>query len=534
MSQDSARTATATILLQEAARARGALLPADSLRREGLLALTRGQWVGACAAFDRLLELEPEAFDAWFGRGDCLLRDQRVVPHPRSPTGYVFLVGRESAVRAFERAAEMSAWRGPPLLFSEFARALPLQSNMGRPGVLMGTDRTFIGRLALIDDTLTHLAMPIEQTELDADASTAFRAMSARAHEVARRRAADAATRWLQTVPSRPEPLLWLADALEAGGSLTAARDDGWSAVGALRSASRMAALPVSRASLLAHESHLLFKAGRLAESRAVAAEALRAHAQPTVEEAAALVGLAAFLGDRERLETLVTQLAASSSGRLRGADNLELDLPPVLLAERARFHAAVLVGACDDDVRFGMERLERVIRGTEADGRRRAELLETLAARTRRLAIPCLGPAPDTARYVMQETNWPLLDAGARRDTTRVGALLSELAAILGDTPEAAYTADVIFAAAWSAVQIGDSLGAHQRLSRYFAGMPALPRGLLRWPEEAAAVRRSLLLARELAGRLQGLDRGGWWLADVPGIPPVATPTGATQSPSP
>jgi hypothetical protein len=114
------------------------------------------------------------------------------------------------------------------------------------------------------------------------------------------------------------------------------------------------------------------------------------------------------------------------------------------------------------------------------------------------------------------------------------VQSLLSDLAVLLGDVPEASFTADVILAAVWASVQVGDSLRAHARLSAYFAGMPAAPRGILRWPEEAAAVRRSLLLARELAGRLHGVDRGGWWLADVPGMPPVGAPTVATSSPSP
>ncbi len=512
---DTSRAADATILLRESTRGRGVLPREDSLRREGWTAVSAARWQAACAAFDTLLAHSADAWDAWLGRGDCLLHDERVVADARSPTGYVFVVGREASIAAYERAIGLLGGRAPPMVYERFRRSVPLESHRLRRGTLTGYEGMVAGRPEAIGDTIGHYptptfsTRPIERASLDGAVARG------------RRRALVIAKTWVKAAPDEPRALLLLSELLEFEGSLLVPGDDGWSALEAVQRVARMPGAPVSRARLAADESRILFKGGRLAPALAVAGRALREHPRPSRADATTLLPLAALLGDRERILALLPA-AGGSSGQLMDIRANVYALPPPLLDARSRFHAAVLAGACDDDVRFGFDRVRRAVDALEPDSARRALLLEVLTARTRRIATPCLGPAPEPVRHVRADRDWAFLLAASTGDKATFDSLVAARDGARR-VPDASDTADLINALAWGAVQLGDSAAAYARLSAYFSGMSTAPNVLFSREEESAALRRSLLLARALAARLPGVDPGAWWLADAPSLEPVA-----------
>lgn len=512
-SGDTARLAEATIQWREIARGRGALAPGDSLRHAGWSALLAGDLIAACAAFDTLVGRAPEDWDAWFARGECRFPDRRVVADGASPTGWRFVVGREETARAYERAIDLLGGRAPAFVYERLQAALPLYTNRVRFGHRPGDARLVAGPALLGGDTIRHY--PTEA--LDSFRFRPFGSEEAARHS--RVRMKRAARRWVEVAPREPRAWYWLALVLEAEGALVVPTADGLSALAALERAEALADAGMSPLRLRADRARLLFKGGRLAEAMTVVRDALDAHPTAEPPAAAVLAPMAALAGARDRL---LTYLQHTGGGQVVTDSQLAIvELPPPLLAARARFNAAALSGACDDDVRFGPRRIALEARGAIPDAAARERLVEQIVSRPQGIAMFCTRRPMPPMRWFPSDPHWKFVEAALARDARRFGEAIRELER-LAALSDAERNSEVVHAIAWGHAEFGDTLAAYARLESMFGSMSVARINSFQREEEAAGIRRALLLARALAPHVREVDRGAWWLADAPTLPPV------------
>lgn len=93
---------------------RSDLVEVDRERVDALKALVAGRQVEACTQWDDLARRHPFAFANWYGAADCLARDPIVRRDPRSPSGWQFRSGYNTALERYRRAVSLQ----PALLFS--------------------------------------------------------------------------------------------------------------------------------------------------------------------------------------------------------------------------------------------------------------------------------------------------------------------------------------------------------------------------------------------------------------------------------
>lgn len=210
-----------------------------------LAALASADYDRACRLYDSLTRVAPRSFPAWFGRGQCIDFDRRVVPDSRAPSGYRFRSSYQQAINAYLRAFETlpSAYRGyQGAAYSSLLRMLFVSGRSRRRGA---TDemppRIFIGTAVLDADTLAFVLQT--SAEVSAGISIDDGQRSAQAVTQMRRVFRRITEGWAVAFPESPGAKEGLALSLELTGD-PAAMDT-------LRSAIRLASDPRQRLQLL-------------------------------------------------------------------------------------------------------------------------------------------------------------------------------------------------------------------------------------------------------------------------------------------
>ncbi|MEP7344974.1 MAG: serine/threonine-protein kinase, partial [Gemmatimonadaceae bacterium] len=85
-----------------------ALSPRERQLAAALLSLARREFATACTQYESLIAGDSLDFEAWFGKGECLMKDSLVVPDLASPSGWRFRSSAHSAVTAYERSLTLA------------------------------------------------------------------------------------------------------------------------------------------------------------------------------------------------------------------------------------------------------------------------------------------------------------------------------------------------------------------------------------------------------------------------------------------
>lgn len=107
-----------------------------------LAALSDGHWIDACREFGKLIEHDSTSYSAWFGRAECLLADDAVVPDSVSPSGWSFRTSYQETIRSYLRAFALRpefhrAFGGNSI--AHLSRVLFLRPNRVRRGTRADT-----------------------------------------------------------------------------------------------------------------------------------------------------------------------------------------------------------------------------------------------------------------------------------------------------------------------------------------------------------------------------------------------------------
>jgi hypothetical protein len=508
---DSSARGEAELLLRESGVGRGGTLPAaDSLRRAGWLALVERDHGPACAAFDEIVRLEPEAWDGWLGLGECRRRDDRVVASRASTTGWLFVTGMHGAALAYERADQLAGSRAPAAVYRGLARALPAVLIRGRSSHRLADGSTLFALPRLRDDTLAHYPATAPDVGWDSTSRAAV--------ESARARLQLIALRHHRAMPNDPHAISFLADILEQKGIIDRPGADGVAALPLLRS--RRSRDPSGALGAAWREARLLLKAGALDEALIVAARELRTARSRSNTDEILIAQLAALVGDSTRLRTALQRIAALDARVVTGRLIAVVDLPMPVQIERARLLAPALIGLCNDDVRLGFGRIERAIEAHVADPRVRVRVRDGLADEAASVVGSCV-------RLVAPGAGWRTTAARAGQavssgDEAAVRAIFSRIESSYRFHLPGEYSWESVNAWAWAYASIGDTVAAYRIASSGLTGIANHPIESMDRLEELAALRRLILLARRLAIALPDADPGDWWLQDAAGLPPL------------
>jgi hypothetical protein len=189
----------------------------ERLLAAGLASLGRRQYPAACESFAALAELAPRDFSAWHGLGDCLSRDNVVVPDRASPSGFRFRASYHRAVEAYRTAfrilpsSHLTVRSGGLERISDQLWTAPRKLRVGRSE---GGDRPeFVAHPALVGDTLVFVPHPWDLWDTAEGSSdvTAWSLATDRQREVM----SDVARRWVAAYPRSPEAAYAQAVALD-------------------------------------------------------------------------------------------------------------------------------------------------------------------------------------------------------------------------------------------------------------------------------------------------------------------------------
>ncbi|MEX2156561.1 MAG: protein kinase [Gemmatimonadales bacterium] len=93
--------------VERAAAGRALVSSRDQQLSDALVAIGRGEIVGACATWDGLTQRAPHDFAAWYGLANCLSRDDAVLRDRSSPSGWRFRTSYHRITRAYQRAFQL-------------------------------------------------------------------------------------------------------------------------------------------------------------------------------------------------------------------------------------------------------------------------------------------------------------------------------------------------------------------------------------------------------------------------------------------
>jgi eukaryotic-like serine/threonine-protein kinase len=210
-----------------------------------LAAIAAADYERGCRLYDSLTRVSPRSFPAWFGLGQCIDLDRRVVPDARVPSGWRFRSSYQRAIDAYLRAFETlpSAYRGyEGAAYSSLLKMLFVSGRARRQGSSEGTPlRVFIGTPVLDADTLAFVVQPLAAVSSGTSIEDRQRSAQAvtRMRQVFRRITAA----WAVAFPGSPGTKEGLAISLELVGDPAA--------IDTLRSSIRLATDPQQRLQLL-------------------------------------------------------------------------------------------------------------------------------------------------------------------------------------------------------------------------------------------------------------------------------------------
>ena len=274
-----------------------------------LVYLGRASYDSACAVYSHMAQRSERDFAAWFGLGQCRTLNKTVVRDPKSPSGWRFVASAHTAMRAYSKAFEIL-----PSVYRGFERGAfqRLQTILLTTGLIAGyslpDSARFYGQTGWMGDTLVVVPYPADVwVKGGPNPPGHARAVAERQAEFKR-----IALSWSAAYPNS-------AGAKEVV-AMTLDRLGDQSAIDTLRNARALSVDANQRTRFAATEVQLLAKFGTpvrrdlLHRAHALGDSLLIASANPSAEQAAALVPVAVLLGRCRTAEDLVVR--AGMDGR--------------------------------------------------------------------------------------------------------------------------------------------------------------------------------------------------------------------------
>jgi tetratricopeptide (TPR) repeat protein len=456
-----------------------------------LLHMASGQFPAACRLYDELRHADPHDFAATFGLGECVRRDEVVVPDAHSPTGWRFRASRFQAIKAYRDAFEML----PSIHMAFRARAFERMRSF-----LMTSATTRVDGRPLPPDTTDFRAAPSWQGDSlvlfpyprRLEITAPERAISTTTEiAVDRQRAMfqDIAASWRGAFPDDVAPLEAMAVALELRGDSTA--------LDTLRQARRLAADDEQRVRLAVQEVWLRVKFGlpddvaALTAARELADSLLeQSMRQPSTSDTL-LAGLALLTGR----VNLAAQLARRTAEPL-----LPWDAIPTRTISSARaLLAFAAAGGPADSLRTIEPRVAAEVRSTVA-GNQQDAVLMALLGQSAGLAFPVVR---FSTLAVLAGRGNPILNAQyalARGDSTLARRILSERKRLRALGRPADRTLDITYPAAWTLAALGDAGDAKEWLAPVLDASQMYPPQVISRLANAGALVRAMILRAQLA----------------------------------
>ena len=501
--------------------AAGALASPDSLgprdRRvgEAMLALADRRFPQACEKFRVLIAQDSLDFAAWFGLGDCQGKDPLVVNDAASPSGWKFRGSYHSAVNAYRRALEMvpsvhRAFRGEG--FARLPRLLYTEANQVRQGYVLQTDTVRFGAFpSMTGDTLEFVPRPLTEVVAAEPGAIPSTVNAAVAHN--RERLRDVATTWVRAFPNRADAHETLALVLETLGELTVGRSKDFSAIGEIRRA-RATAKERSDALRLANiETRFLVKSEQMAAARVLADSVLRAHLNPTLDDARQLRGLAALTGQVHAAARLQRRAAPDYTFLTPAWEEVTVPLP--LTDAALGLFAYASFGTPLDSLIALEQRVERLI-PSYVQARMRERARQAMLDMPAMLAFPERGIRPmhrsQAGGNYRLEMQWEL----GRRDTARLREHFTKLGEVQRDIRPGDVAFDGTFHQAWLLLAIGDTVAATRLLDLSLEALPTLGTDLIDQLPQVATLVRGMALRAELASRAGDSTTSRRWAKHV------------------
>ncbi len=478
------------------------LSPIERLEARALDALARADFPQACRAFDQVIAADSVRFNGWYGRGECLTRDDVVVPDRASPSGWRFRGSFAAGVAAHRMALRLVPYAHRALggaAVDRLAARLMAGTNWLRVGRAAGaSDPKYAAFLGYEGDSLGFTPYPIDQVL----AGRRMPVSMARAVREARRSLLAITSGWIAEYPGSVAAVKAHAYALEVNGMVTGAPSQ--SALALIRTLG--AGLPSDSVDfeLGAWEVRLLLKARRYSAASQLAGRllAMAGPAAASMAEPAASLrpGLAALIG---RADLAAGWSEHLGQGPFVSLDGQVIDSPEGLLQTARRLLAYAAVGGPRDSLRAIEARLRREVTA-QVEPSRQALVYETLRLQAAHLAYPDLDPPADTVLPMSR-----IEHALARGDRKAGLAEFERLAVSRAGQGAGGVAPEYLVLEARLLAMLGDSAAARSKLDGLLADLRVLNQDLLGWVPSAAAIGRGLGLRAALGGdmSLSGAD---------------------------
>jgi tetratricopeptide (TPR) repeat protein len=459
------------------------------------LAQAEGRYLEACVEYRQLVARDSSDVVGWYGLGECQSRDNAVIPDIKSPSGYRFRTGRQSAIRAYRHIVEDRAAPQPGFAFKRLLDLLYIEGNRYRNGV--GKSGKFGAYPSLDHDTLAFIPYP-ERKVLDGDRSAIPRT-KAEAIDHNRSVARPLYVNWVKSEPANVEARIGLALLLELTEELKNESPDGLSALAQNTRALHMSTDSTERLLLARTQVRLLAKTADWRAAAAFADSLFTALPHPVSDTMAAMVGIAALTGRIALTAEIIRAHPTSAIFQFTAADGTPIELKPAMQQDILTMYVYASLGACTDSLRDLPRRVDVALQSRVAESRRRA-MRDALLANTLAFAVPCLGPRflsgiDDGEDYVIA-----MEQALGRGDASSVRALYaSRQPGRVADRP-GDLAIEYTYIESWLLAQIGDTAAAIAHLDRSLNALPTLGRYLLDRPSQSAGLVRAMGLRAELA----------------------------------
>lgn len=444
----------------------------------------------ACKIYDSLVKEDERDFVAWYGLGECLRRDDRVISDPASPTRHAFRASSFRAIEAYEqafriRSAMMTMFSADG--YDKLRRLLLPGSTLLRNG-LSKEGATFLAYPAWHGDTLAFV--PISPVQLASGSRDLVPPTKGLAIEKMQRRFAELAELWVEDQPGKAEAREARAVALEMLGDPAALTE--------FRHARRLATDSLVLARITAEEIWLLLRlnlaegeSGHLRRARAMADSLLDMTESWTPAARHELGSLAALAGRTELMGQLMFADPFHSSDRRDWGERIAL--------QSKRLLAYAALGSSPDSLEAIEGNLIRMIE-VEVPSSERENVKRALMSQAANLALTQYRFA--TLEQLMTQNR--LLHIGhllAGGDTLASSDSLNVYLVGRAASP-GERTIDAVFVEAWLLDRLGQTARAAEWLDNRFQTLSSGAPAILRNPVNMASVIRAVCLRIDIASR--------------------------------
>jgi DNA-binding SARP family transcriptional activator len=477
------------------------LSPRERALARGLAALSTDRFPDACREYGGLISRDSTDFAAWYGLGECLSRDSRVLRDPSSPSGWRFRSSYHQSIHAFSRAlrtvpSALQAFRGGG--FVRLQTQLQTDDRLLRPGFAPpeagGDTLWFAGYISLAADTIAFVPWPVEDVAALKKETIPTTRVAAGARN--RNLLAEVLREWVRAFPQSPDAHEGLARGLEAMGRIRQVRQGEPSAFAEVARARALATDPEQRLRLGVAQVRLHLRVGDFASARAAADSVLRQWPRPGPLDAQYLAPLAVLTGRAAQAAALMGTAAPQREYFTpRGGRRVDVPVPIAQAEGDVLVYAALGMLA---EHQQAEARAERLVGAWIGDPARREMARTALLNDSHRISraygtrggIPLTEPDPGVE---MQQ----MLAGG---DAAGVRARLAAMAEALGTRRPGDRDLSYLFPEAALRLAVGDTAGALTELDRTLVALEALPINVIDKPVETGALLGMMRLRAQVA----------------------------------